>query len=261
MIIEEIFIYPVKGCAGISLDQVSLGDYGLQNDRQYQVVDSQHRFMSQRNNPQMSQILTSLRDNHLTLHYPGLEDLNIQSAHISHPTKVTIWDEEVEADDVGEEAANWFTAALGTKARLVRIGSGYDRKVRLGDKIFPNQVHFGDSQPILVISRESLNDLNARLDVSVGMDRFRPNIVVSGGKAYDEDHFTEIEINSIKLQFTKKCARCTVVTIDQKTSVSGPEPLRTLSTYRKDGSKVYFGAYYLAEAKGSIKVGEQIRVR
>jgi uncharacterized protein len=261
MIIEEIYIYPVKGCAGIRLEQVSLDDYGLLNDRLYQLVDADHRFMSQRTTPKMSQIIASIKDKQLILHYPGLEDLNIRDVFTTQTLNVSIWEDEVEADDVGDQAADWFSTALGTKARLVKIGTSYNRNVRLGDKTLPNQVHFGDSQPILVISKESLNDLNARLEVPVGMDRFRPNIVISGVNAYDEDRFTEIEMNTVKLHFTKKCARCTVTTIDQKTSISGPEPLKTLSTYRKEGSKVYFGAYYLAETKGSIKVGEQIRIR
>jgi uncharacterized protein len=163
------------------------------------------------------------------------------------------------ADDMGDIASDWLSSLFGETARLVQIGSSYDRKVRVGDHVYPSQVHFGDSQPILIISKESLDDLNSKLETLVGMDRFRPNIVISGGDAYGEDRFARIEINKVQLQFTKKCARCTVTTIDQQTGISGSEPLRTLANYRKEGSKVFFGAYYLANTLGNIMLGEQIR--
>jgi uncharacterized protein YcbX len=261
MFIKELFIYPIKGCAGIPMDQVSLNEYGLVNDRRYLVVDSSNRFYSQRNKPMMSKIRPILHDKGLTLHYPDFSELTI-SDNISHSErKVTIWEDEVMADDMGDEAAAWFSSILGSPARLVRIGSNYDRKVRVGDQVLSSQVHFGDSQPLLLISRASLDNLNSRLSEPLGMDRFRPNIVISGVEAHDEDHFSEIVTATLKLQFAKKCARCTVVTIDQQTGISSPEPLRTLTSYRKEGTKVFFGAYYLAPAIGSLKVGEQIWVR
>lgn len=260
MIIEEIYIYPVKGCAGISLDQAILDDYGLQFDRRYQVVDADNRFFSQRNKPIMCRISTSMINGQLTLHYPGVHDLNIQNSTNNDERKVVIWDDEVLADDMGDECADWLGSVLGEKARLVQIGSKYDRKVRVGDSLYSSQVHFGDSQPLLIISKESLDDLNSRLEVPIGMDRFRPNIVVSAIEAYSEDHFEELRTDYVHLKFTKKCARCTVTTIDQNTGISGTEPLRTLATYRKEGSKVFFGAYYLALNQGIIKLGEQIKV-
>jgi len=260
MLIEEIFIYPVKGCAGISLDQAILDDFGLQYDRRYQVVDADNRFFSQRNKPIMCRISTSMINGQLTLHYPGVYDLKIQNSTSGHERKVVIWDDEVLADDMGDESADWLSSILGEKARLVQIGSKYDRKVRVGDSVYSTQVHFGDSQPLLIISKESLDDLNSRLDVPISMDRFRPNLVISGLEPYGEDKIQELRTDSVHLKFTKKCARCTVTTIDQNTGISGSEPLRTLTTYRKEGSKVFFGAYYLALNQGVIKQGEQIRV-
>lgn len=261
MIIEKLFIYPIKGCAGISLTQATLDEYGLQNDRRYQLVDANNRFISQRNSPHLCFIHTSISDRILSVHYPGIQDLQILNTTSVQKRKVVIWEDEVLADDMGEEAAEWFSSILGEKARLVRIGSGYDRKVRVGDSIYSSQVHFGDSQPILIISLESLDDLNSKLHIPVDIDRFRPNIVISGAQAYGEDHFSDITTDTVHLQFTKRCARCSVITIDQKTGISGPEPLRTLATFRKQGPKVYFGAYYIAQKKGTLKIGEQIQVR
>jgi uncharacterized protein YcbX len=113
----------------------------------------------------------------------------------------------------------------------------------------------------LVTTTASLNDLNSRLEIPVPMDRFRPNIVIDGASPYEEDTWKYIRIGDQLLQFGKKCGRCTVTTIDQESGVSSHEPLKTLSTYRKDGSKVCFGSYYLPYTKGNISVNDVIVVK
>ena len=122
------------------------------------------------------------------------------------------------------------------------------------------QVSFADGFPFLIISQASLDDLNSRLDSPVEMNRFRPNIVVSGSKPFEEDTWKEIQIGECRFQIVKPCARCEITTINQQTAERGKEPLRTLATYRRDGNKVLFGQNMVALNTGKISVGDAVKI-
>lgn len=146
-------------------------------------------------------------------------------------------------------------------ARLVRIADDSVRRIdaryarRLSD-----QTGFADSYPFLLISQASLDDLNARLASPVPINRFRPNIVISGCDAFAEDDWREIRIGGIVFNIVKPCARCAIPTIDQDTAIAGPEPLRTLAAYRTFGQKVRFGQYLVAANTGSLRVDDEVQV-
>ncbi len=260
MIVSELCIYPIKGCGGINLESAELDEFGLKGDRRFMVVDEEGVFLSQRKHHAMCRIHIQREDGFTIASFDGMEDLVIEPSMEANDIPVRIWDDDVVAADMGEMAAIWFSHALGQKTRLVGIGPQYSRNVRIGDTAYSSKMHFGDSCPVLVITKDSLDDLNRRLDRPVPMDRFRPNLVIDGTTPYAEDSWQYIRIGDQMLQFAKKCGRCTVTTIDQQTGEAGPEPLRTLSTYRKDGNKVCFGAYYLPITKGTVRVGDEVSV-
>jgi uncharacterized protein YcbX len=120
-------------------------------------------------------------------------------------------------------------------------------------------VSFADGMPYVFIGQSSLEELNQRLEVPVSMDRFRPNLVFSGGEAYAEDQFTQLQIGEVEFQVVKPCARCVMITVDQEKGTKGKEPLTTLATYRSQGSKVYFGQNAVALAPGMVRVGDLIQ--
>lgn len=261
MHISSITVYPIKGCAGIDLNHVQLDPRGLENDRKWVVVDESNRFISQRSHPEMCRIRVELTDSGLVVRHPEFDKLIIDSSESDGKSTVSIWDDTVFAQNSSVAAAEWFSTVLGHQLRLVRIGDDYQRNIRLNDNVLESEVHFGDAFPILVITEASLNNLNNRLESAVPMNRFRPNIVISGAGAYAEDEWKEIRVGDTKLSFGKKCGRCSVTTVDQLTAESSLEPLRTLSTYRKEGSKVCFGSYYSPSKLGQIYVGDVIEVR
>jgi len=261
MHISSITVYPIKGCAGIDLKHVQLDPRGLENDRKWVVVDKSNRFISQRSYPEMCKIRVEITKTGLILNHPDFEELIIDQSESDGKSMVSIWDDTVVAQNSNAAAAEWFSTVLGHPLRLVRIGDDYQRNIRLNDNVLESEVHFGDAFPILVISEASLNNLNNRLESAVPMNRFRPNIVISGAGEHDEDTWKEIRVGDIALSYGKKCGRCTVTTVDQITAESSLEPLRTLSTYRKEGSKVCFGSYYSPSTLGQIYVGDVIEVR
>jgi len=121
-------------------------------------------------------------------------------------------------------------------------------------------VSFADAFPLLLISQPSLDDLNSRLVVPVPMNRFRPNIVVSGCGAYDEDKWKIIRVGGTFFHVKKPCSRCVTTTIDQTTGVQGKEPLATLSKYRNIDGEVFFGQNIIPEGLGVLHIGDLVEV-
>jgi hypothetical protein len=122
-------------------------------------------------------------------------------------------------------------------------------------------VSFADGFPFLVISQESLADLNGRLSQPLPMNRFRPNLVVAGGEAFAEDSWKNIEVGGVRLRMVKPCGRCVVTTTDQATTARGTEPLRTLATYRKVDGEVMFGQNAVHESTGGLRIGDAVVIR
>jgi uncharacterized protein YcbX len=181
--------------------------------------------------------------------------------------QVTIWRDTCPAIDQGDAVAAWFGQFLGTDCRLVRLPDTYRRQVDQTFATSPDdQVGFADGFPFLLISEESLADLNGRLDAPLPMNRFRPNIVVRGGGPFWEDRVSTFRIGAITFRCVKPCARCPITTTDQATALVGKEPLRTLATFRRGGIHVpgpvrgaaYFGQNVIHDATGVIRVGDNV---
>jgi len=274
--IAQIYIYPVKSCRGVRLDEAEIGPRGLLHDREFLVVDSDGRFLSQRTTPRLAIVEPALCDGTLRLKAPGLPEIQVRpSGSESQETKarivpVIIWHDAVLANDTGEESTAWLSEFLGMKARPVCIGARYSRTIPRENIPEPHrsfisapEVSFADAYPFLVISQASLTDLNSRLPVSLPMDRFRPNLVVSGCQApYEEDRWTMLRVNGITFRHRGPCVRCVVTTTDQRTLERGPEPLRTLAEYRSNAEGgVIFGMNFFCESRsGVIRVGDVVEL-
>jgi uncharacterized protein len=254
-------IYPIKSARGIPLDESAVDEFGLRYDRRWMVVDESGVFLSQRGHPRLALVIPSIRDGALQVDSPGMPSLRTPL----HPkntvaTSVTVWDDTCPATWLGDRAAEWFSNLLGCASSLVHMA---DQVVRPADPAFAPpgaRVSFADGFPFLMISQESLADLNGRLAQPLPMNRFRPNLVVAGGEPYAEDGWGRIEIGGVRLQVVKPCARCLVTTTDQVTGERGKEPLRTLATYRKVGGEVMFGQNVVHEGLGGMRVGDSVRL-
>lgn len=273
--ITGLFVYPVKSCRGIATDAAALAERGLLHDREWMIVESRRpgdsaaQFVTQREYPRLALVATALSASSLTLSSPGFDDLVIGLERDGERTDVVVWRDTVAAIDQGPEAAAWLSAFAGTELRLVRFDS---RHQRLCNTAFAGDsgahTAFADGYPVLVISAASLDDLNGKLAArgkpALPMDRFRPNIVVDGIDAYDEDHLSLIRIGDVELRMVKPCMRCRITTIDQQTAEVGEEPLSILAGYRNNArlGGVAFGmnAIVVAGAGATIRRGAPISV-
>ncbi|MEW6338752.1 MAG: MOSC domain-containing protein [Acidobacteriota bacterium] len=258
--VASLHVYPVKGCRGIAVGAARVGERGFERDRQWMVVDAAGRFVSQRTHPELARVTARLENAGLCLEAEGCSALEIPLAEPDRPRcEVEIWGQRVEAVTEGEDASRWFGTLLGEAARLVRLPSGTrrcvdPRRARPGD-----QVGFADGYPFLLVSEGSLDELNRRLARPVGIDRFRANIVIEGCLPHEEDEWSEVRIGGIDFRVVKPCARCVVVTTDQRSGERDPEPLRAMSSYRSAEGKVLFGQNLIHDGRGPVRVGDAVQ--
>jgi uncharacterized protein YcbX len=234
--ITGLFVYPVKSCRGVALDTVQLESTGFTSDRHWMLVRPNGRFVTQRELPRMALIATQVNAASLTLSAPGMAPLDVARDAAGTTLAVTVWKFDGRGIDCGDEAANWVSGFLETPLRLVRFDASAPRECSPEWTSGIRAVtEFSDGFPILVISRASLAELNSRLPRALPVERFRPNIVIDGVGAYDEDRIHELRAGGVTLRLVKPCARCSITTTDQQRgAVDGDEPIRTLKEYRFD---------------------------
>lgn len=259
--LSAVYVYPVKSCRGIAVTSASLDDWGLQYDRNWMVVTADGTFLTQRNVPQLALVETAIEPESLRLNAPNLPALTLPLApHAGPVLEVVVWRDRCRAIDQGDAAAEWFSTVVGQPCRLVRIGEQYDRPVEPDYITQPAQVSFADAYPLLLISEASLADLNNRLPDALPMNRFRPNLVVSGCDPYAEDSWQRIRIGQIQFEVAKPCQRCIIPTTDQTTAIRGKEPLQTLATYRRFKGGVIFGQNLVHQGYGEVQVDALVEV-
>lgn len=260
-VLSGLYVYPIKSCGGISLESADLGETGLLGDRRWMLVDEGGGFVSQRRYPRMAMISPSFSPDGLVVRAPGMSDLEVPfEGETGERLDVEVWGDVQRGAPVGAEADRWFARFLGFPCRLVRKP---DEDVRAVDSAYArdgDQTSFADGFPLLVISEASLEDLNGRLESSVSMDRFRPNLVVGGCEPYAEDGWEEIRTGGAVFRVAEPCPRCAITTVDQGSGERGKEPLRTLATYRKAGGEVWFGRNLIHASLGTVRVGDPVEV-
>ena len=255
--IAEIFVYPIKSLRGTAVDEALVCGYGLEHDRHWMLIDGNSRMITQRECPRMATLHPHIEDGRLRIESPDSTDIIV-------PFSGNGWSEQQVTVDVwghgyvGVVASDRINAALGeaigVACRLAWIRSDIFR--------MKHEVAFHDDSPLLIIGQASLDDLNRRSPVPIPMNRFRPNLVITDAKSFDEDYWHRIRIGDTVLRAVKACERCVITTLDQAEGVfTGPEPLKTLATFRRKGENVAFGQYFRPESKGSkLHRGDEVRV-
>lgn len=259
MVVSQLFIYPIKGLGGIALQQSQVLQRGLQFDRRYMLVDENGKFITQRTIPQLALFKLSFVNEGFEITYNN-QQIILPFSITGITTTVTVWDDTVEAILAPNEFNNWFSSTLKSNVRLVFMGDERQRPVNTKYAVNNEQVSFADGYPVLLLSEASLELLNSKLELAAEMERFRPNIVISGATAHQEDEFGYFSINDVKFKTAKPCGRCVVTTINPNTAVFGKEPLKTLAQYRNFNNSILFGVNVLCLNQGAIAVGMQLQL-
>lgn len=265
--VAALTYYPVKGLAGVSVEQAEVGPTGLRHDRNFMLVEPDGTFLSQRVVPAMAPLRVEVLDDALRLSAAGAEDVVVPVQYDGKRRDVSLFGKWFGQGVVQDPAADeWFSARLGRPAGLVRVTPEHERP---GWGVHAGQTGFGDAHALLITSLSSLDGLNERIVDSGGepipMNRFRPNILVAGWpEPHTEDKVLRLSAGAVEIGYAARSIRCAVPTVDQATGEKrGPEPTRTLASYRRQpdyGGGVSFGMKAAVLADGTLHVGDEILV-
>jgi uncharacterized protein YcbX len=258
--LSALTIYPIKSAGGISASEWEVDAFGLRYDRRWMVVDPGGRMITQRTHPRLALSRPAIEGDRLVVRAEGVDPLVLPLRPTEAvTTAVTVWGDTCAALWQGEAAARWFSDLLGVAVALVYMPDSTWRPAGQAYAPPTARVSFADAYPFLLLSEESLAELNRRMTVPVPMNRFRPNLVIRGTAAFGEDELTTFAIGELPFRAVKPCDRCVLTTTDQETAERGVEPLRTLATFRKRDGKVYFGQNVVHQGQGRLVVGMGLR--
>lgn len=256
-IVSEIWIYPVKSLGGIQLQSARVLHKGLEYDRRWMLIDERNQCMTQRVFPAMALFKLVWGPGGFSIHYKN-DSLALPFTVHGNPFAATIWNDTVDVYEVDPAISNWFSQKLEVTCKLVAFPEKNPRLIDDKYAVMPDHVSLADGYPLLIIGQNSLNDLNNRMKQPLPMNRFRPNVVYTGGLPYEEDHWHDFRIGNSRFSAVKPCARCVLTTVDQDTAEKGKEPLVTLAQYRREGNNIYFGQNLVVLEGERIAVGDEI---
>jgi uncharacterized protein len=262
--VTELFFYPLKSAAALPLTQAQVEPLGLAQDRRWMVTEADGTFVTGRKDPAMLRIqAVPSATGGLRLSARGASPLEVPVPPRDAPRlEISIWDDTCSAARAGEAADRWLSAFLGRPVCLVYVDERMERPVDPRYAVPGDKVGFADGFPLLLLSRGSLEALNQRLARPVSLLHFRPNLVVEGCEPFAEDTWKRLRIGSVELEVVSPCPRCVLTTFDPHTQERDPEgePLRTLTTFRRQQNKVMFGQNVMVRRPGVVRVGDAVEV-
>jgi uncharacterized protein YcbX len=257
--VQELNIYPLKSGRGISCERVELAPTGFRWDRHWMLVNAQGRFLSQRSHPVLARIKTAISATDFTLQVDDMTPLVLPLEPRGEITAVQVWNDLCDGFDQGDAATAWASQVIGEPVRVVRMPA-HPRRMASAKYAGPQPVpvSFTDGFPVLVCNRASLEALNRRMPAAVGMERFRPNLVLEGLPAFAEDRIAALRIGAVTLNLVKPCTRCVITSMDQRTGAASTNPLPVLKEFRMD--RELHGVTFGENAVPAAGVGQFIEV-
>ena len=233
--ISEIIRYPVKSLGGESLQTVAVGLLGPAWDRRWMVVDHEGVYLSQRSEPRLALARSRVTTGELVIESEAQESLHLPlEPDRGERLRARVWSDTVDGVALGGIASEWFSDFLRQRCDLVYLPEARGRAVSPTYAQASDRTSLTDGYPFLIIGQASLDDLNARLETPLPMNRFRPNLVIAGAEPFAEDGWTHIRAGELPLRLVKPCARCVVTTTDQSTAERSPGPATVWWTPRKE---------------------------
>jgi uncharacterized protein YcbX len=268
MRVSDLFIYPLKSGRGIALPSAEIDAFGLPGDRRAMITDPDGHFITQRELPELARIEVRADASSLRLSMADKETV-VPLPSAERRIDVSIWKTIVSAGLADDDSNRTLSKWLGRDVRIVFFDDDARRTASAEWAGDGTPVAFADGYQILVTTTGSLKALNADLQAhgegSVGMERFRPNIVIDTEEAWPEDRWAAIEIGGIRFDLVKPCARCIMTTQDQQTgSRDVPNPMPAMGRIRMSADRrvpgPLFGWNVTPRANGRIAVGDAVKV-
>jgi uncharacterized protein YcbX len=257
--VSQLIVYPIKSLSGVSIKSASLSDAGIQLDRKWMLVDKDHHFITQREIPELVLFTVEILPDGLIITHPSINEscLIPLEAKTKEVVYTKVWNDSCMGNIVSQSANAFFSSVLHKDVELIQFSTSGNRVVTHHAE---TRVRFSDSNQYVILGEAALDHLNAKLSCPLPMNRFRPNIVFTGGNPHSEDSWQHVQIGDTHFEAVKSCARCQVTTIDQKTGAIGIEPMKTMATYRRYNNKILFGRHLkmTSSLPAKIHVGDEV---
>jgi len=263
--ISELFIYPIKSTTGYNLKESIVEHVGLKYDRNFAIINADRTVLTARENPSLLKITSRFSDTKLTLKTDDKDVIVIDVFDVDkNEESVILFKDEVSAKISNHNEVNqWISSVIGEPSKLIQIDGDSLRKIKPKYNGGENDlITFSDISPVHLITQESLDDLNSKLENLITVTNFRPNMVVTGCKPYEEKNWKFVQIGECIFDVAIETPRCTFSTINPITREKDThqEPLRTLSKNRKEGERINFGIYLTPKKLGVVRLGDELKI-
>ncbi|MHA0984483.1 YcbX family protein [Kosakonia cowanii] len=260
--LSRLYIHPVKSMRGIGLTHALADASGLAFDRVFMVTQPDGTFITARQFPQMVRFLPSPLTDGLHLTAPDGSSAVIRFADFAPDAAPTeVWGNHFTALIAPAAINQWLSGFFDREVQLRWVGTKPTRRVKRHEEV---PLSFADGFPYLLTNEASLRDLQQRCPASVQMEQFRPNLVVTGAQAWEEDSWKVVRIGDVVFDVVKPCSRCIFTTVSPERGQKHPagEPLATLQKFRtaQDNGDVDFGQNLIARNSGVIRTGDEVAV-
>lgn len=260
LIVKQLWRYPVKSMAGNPVAALRFDNIGPEEDRRWMVVNADGEFLSQRRMPMLGQFRATLLGQTLTLHAPSGDQLTLTPQDCARQVTITVWSDKVSARSAPKAVNQWLSEQVGDTVFLVRYDAENPRVMDPG--YAQGHVGFADGYPLLVCHQDSLDQLNSQAPISLEMERFRPNVVISGGQPWEENGWVELVNERHRLAMVKPCERCAVITLKPGTTERSPEVLKHLAAHSSRNGKPVFGQNAITlNPEAPLLLGEVLQAR
>lgn len=264
--VSQLFYHPIKSLGAIQASTLSNGSCGPLLDRRIMLIDTSGKFITQRQAPIMSLISVHDHGASLNLTY-GSKNITLPWPDFRLKTEsvlVDIWDDKVSAQLFSPEVSSWLSSILNRQVRLVYMDDSEHRQVDLNFSEKGTQTGFSDGFPFLLVSQASIDFLSEKIGYELSVNRFRPNIVVSGCDPFEEDSWKKISIGAMRFHIVKPCSRCVIPTINLQTAEKERAVMQVMLEYRKKGKNIYVGQNLVyapgANKMASLEVGQKVEL-
>ena len=268
MHLDAITVFPVKSCRGTRVDTATVQPWGLEGDRRWMLVDDAGDVVTAREHPRLLLARPALRpDGGLDLTHPDAAPLTV-AAPDAPLVPVQIWKSRLPAAIASDEAHAWFSKIAGIALRLVHLDDPTRRRINPDFSRPTDRVSFADGYPLLLATTASLDALNDLIAAGprpeegpLPMTRFRPNVVVAGAQAWEEDGWRRLRIGQAEFRAVKGCNRCVMTMIDPDTLAKNKEPIATLARHRRWEGETWFAMNLVPDTPGAtIHIGDEVEV-
>ncbi|MBJ7538172.1 MOSC domain-containing protein [Marinomonas transparens] len=260
--LSAITIYPVKSIQGIALQTSQVEEIGLWGDRRYVLVKPNGECITGRKHPTLTLVKAELIDaNTWLFSHPNIAStLILTSDAFSNEHKdIDILGSSMHGQLVSKEANEWFSQVAEEEVMMVFLGE----KSKQFRSRRPNvPIAFSDTHPFLLTTEASLVALNLSCPEQIQMAQFRPNLVIKGNQAFEEDSWKRIKIGEVEFENVGPCERCIFTTLNPDTAERSNkgEPLKTLAKFRLLDKGIHFGLNLVTLNSGKVNVDDTVEI-